>query len=282
MATVAAPQREKYVPSGRVFWPLFLLSLGALAVLTLILGALLGISVHLLYMVIASPALAGVALGGAAMLLLRASHCRSPLLAAFTVGALGAVLYLWQFPAEFTYQVGPVALLHPESWPSYVLMQVNNWQIGDPGQANQGNPWPVFNWILFTVELIITAAVAGGLAAAGTVGGYCEKCRKWMSKRMAVVGPNCATAVVEHLNAGTFEKLPDLPANAVPGAHALLEVEGCSHGGYDAAATFYLSAREVRGQGDSIKTTSLVQQVLLTPDEFLLLVERCPALAGKT
>jgi hypothetical protein len=273
--------RSKYQPSGRVAAGPLVLSAVALLPVALLMGALLAASGRVMYMMIASPAIAAAGVAGAGYLLMRMSHCRSPRLAGALLGCFGVVMYLFQFPAEAAIVAGPMALLRVDLWPVFLVEAVNNWQFGQPGQAG-GNAVPVFNWIFFAVEIFLAGLVAAAGGAWAATPCYCERCGKWMSKRVSLVQPGGAAAAVQGLLAGNLAELP--PIAAVRGGgedHGALEIEGCSHGGLDAEATFYLSAREVAGKGDSRTITALAQQSLLTPDEFVTLVEKCPSLAGQ-
>jgi len=277
MSVAIQLQRPTYKPSGR-FSPLLVLSAGVLLVVALICGFLLALSGMAMYMMIASPAIAAAALGGIGYFLLRASHCRSPALAALLMGGLGMVVYLFQFPAEVAIRETPIALLRVDLWPSFVVGLVNAWQIGH-GVGNAGAAVPVFNWIFFAVELFISAMIPGAMAAFAASPCYCERCRKWMTKKSAKVAPDSASLIVLALQEGNLAGLAPF-GPSITADHALLEVEGCSHGGQDAEATFYLTARESRGAGENVKLTTLAEKALLTPDEFITLVEKCPILAG--
>lgn len=272
--------RPKYEPSGRVSVLPFLLSAIVLLPVALIMGALLAATGRLLYLMIVSPAIAAGGVAAAGWLLMRMSHCRSPALAGWLLAGYGLLMYLFQFPVEAALQAGPIALLRVDLWPFFLVDIVNNWQFGKPGQAAAGNPVPVFNWIFFAVEIFVAAlvAVAGGAIAATPC--YCERCGKWMTKKTTQVQSGGAMAVVQGLLAGNLAELPVMSSGKTGEDQSVLEIEGCSHGGRDAEATFYLSAREVVGKGENQKITTLAQQSLLTPDEFLTLVEKCPGLAG--
>jgi hypothetical protein len=270
--------RPKYQPSGRVSLPWLLLSSIALFFVALIMGALLAATGRLFYIMIASPAIAAAGLAAAGYFLLRVSHCRSPALGALLLGSLGVVVYLFQFIAELAFFVGPVAFLRPDFWPMAIAESVNNWAIGKPGQ-NNANPVPIFNWIFFAVELFISGAIGVGAGVVAASPCYCERCRKWMSKKLTQVEAGGAAAVVQALASGTLAEMKPVGWNFV-NDHATLQVEGCSHGGLDHEATFYLTACEVRGEGDNKQITTLAQNVLLTPEEFVLLIEKCPRLAA--
>jgi hypothetical protein len=280
MSAVMVLDRPKYRPSGKVAVIPFLVSALALFPVALLMGALLSLSGQLLYIVIGSPVIAAGAVAGAGYLLMRASHCRSPVLAGWMLAGMGIVMYLFQFPTDVAIHFGPQVFLHPEIWPRIMVGTVNNWQFGQPGQGAAGNPVPVFNWIFFCVEMFVSALVAAVGAVAATPG-YCERCGKWMTKKSVLVEPGGAQSVVQALITGNLGELNPIGPHIPNSDHGAFDIEGCSHSGHDAEATFYVSAREVRGKGDKQTIATLAQQSLLTPDEFLLLVEKCPSLAGK-
>lgn len=280
MAADMILDRPKYEPSGRVSIPPFVLSAIVLLPVALIMGALLSASGRLLYIMIASPAIAAGGVAAAGYLLMRVSHCRSPRLAGAWLACFGIIMYLFQFPVDVAITAGPMALLRVDLWPWFMVEIVNNWQFGQPGQAAAGNPVPFFNWLFFAVELFLSALVAAAGGALAATPCYCERCGKWMTKKTTQVQSGGALAVVQGLLAGNLAELPPIGPGKTGTDHAALEIEGCSHGGLDAEATFYLSAREVVGKGENQKITPLAQQSLLTPEEFLALVEKCPGLAG--
>jgi len=277
-APIVKLDRPKYQPSGRIFVPGFLLSAMVMFVVALIMGALLAASGHLFYLMIVSPLVAAAVMALPGYFLLRASHCRSAALGALLLGSLGIVVYLFQFPVEQIRFDGPLILLRVDLWPLVIMHMVNNWQIGEVGQ-NNANPVPVFNWIFFAVELFLCALIPGLIGGTVAAAGYCERCGKWMTKKNAQVEPGAAVDAVQAIAIGKLDGLQPISGNKAGPDHATFTIEGCSHRGADHEATFYLTAAEVRGQGDKMQVTSLAQQALLTPDEFVLLIEKCPQLA---
>lgn len=256
MATVMVLDRPKYEPSGRVSVAPFLLSAAVLLPVALLMGAILSGTGRLLYIMIASPAIAAGAVAAAGYLMMRVSHCRSPRLAGAWLACFGVMMYLFQFPVDAAISAGPMALLRVDLWPWFVVEIVNNWQFGQPGQAAAGNPVPFFNWLFFAVELFIAALVAAAGGALAATPCYCERCGKWMTKKSTQLQTGGALAVVQGLLAGNLAELPAIGSGKGGEDHATLEIEGCSHSGLDAEATFYLSAREVVGKGENQKITS--------------------------
>lgn len=280
MSEAVALERPKYEPSGCVSIAPFLLSAVALLPVALIMGALLAGSGRLLYLMIVSPAIAAGGVAAAGWLLMRLSHCRNVLLAGGLLACLGVVMYLFQFPADVSFDAGPLALVRVDLWPEWIITIVNAWQFGKPGQAAAGNPIPVFNWIFFVIELGVAALVAAAGGALAATPCYCERCGKWMTQKSVHVQPGGAAQVVQGLISGKLEAIEGIGPGTTKEDHGTLMIEGCSHGGHDAEATFFLTASEIAGKGDNQSTTTLTNQALLTPQEFLVLVEKCPSLAG--
>jgi hypothetical protein len=281
MGIATLPNRPKYQPSGRVALPQAVLSAMVLFPIALLCGVLLAGTGQFFYLMLVSPAVATALVALPGYYLMRFSHCRSPAFAGALLGGLGVVVYLFQFPVELSFHFGPQAFLRPDAWLTYMVAAVNNWQIGDAGGQNNGNAVPVFNWVFFVVELGVSAIIPGAAGALAASSCYCERCGKWMTKKTRSLPAGTAVAVVQALGDGKLADLqvPTIQAGGA-GNQSSFDVEGCSHGGLDHEATFYLTAREVQGAGDKMKVTALLQNALLTPDEFLQLIERCPTLAG--
>jgi hypothetical protein len=109
---------------------------------------------------------------------------------------------------------------------------------------------------------------------------YCEPCGKWMSTKATVVPAGSANVVADALSSGQLEaiEVQEEITSGLPAAYSRIEVVGCTHGGQDQAATFFLTAAEVVSQGDKSKAHVLLNRVALTPEEFLTLAEKCPGL----
>jgi hypothetical protein len=278
----AATEREVFRPSGK-FSPL-----GLAWALPVLLVAALALAFGLAWLeytpfslLILVPALAGMVLGWIGLRILRAAHCRSRTLGWLIGLAFGALMYLGSFQATVIIENGPMAIPHLEVWPAAIVFKVNNWVIGRPGAQQQGQPVPVINWILFAAELGIASALSGYAMAEVASRGYCERCEKWMSTKTVDLAANEAAKVAHAIGANSFPELEPLrsrTANAQE--YSQLEVEGCLHGGSGDDANFFLTAREGVYDKDrkKVELHDVVKQLQLTPDELLMLAEKCPAL----
>jgi hypothetical protein len=275
-------EREVFRPSGKFSLLGLAWAVPLLVAITIALSfgmALLGYTPFSLLLVV--PGTAGALLGWIGLKLLRQAHCRSRGVSWLLGFSLGALMYLGHFQAAFVLEAGPAAIPHLEVWPQVVAFQVNNWVIGKPGAQQNGNPVPVINWGLFAIELGLASFFSGMFMGEAPARGYCERCNKWMSTKQVKLATKEAARVVYAIGSNTFEELSPLAA-CEPKAqeYALLEVEGCLHGGDGSDANFYLTAKEGVFNKDKKQTEmhDVIKQLQLTPDELLLLAEKCPGL----
>lgn len=279
--------RQAFQASGRVDWLKFLVItppaagfIAFLAALILAFFAWVGFSLAVIM-----PAVAGCGAGLAMYGVIRLTHCRSWGLAFFTGLVVGTVVYLYSFQlsaALFARQ--PLGAIFVWLLPDIIIETVNNWTFGKPGQANNAQPSPVFNWIMFAFEWICCAGAAAVFAGSAATAGYCERCQRWMTTKEVKTIPGAAQAVAMALadHSKTHElisALPEVTTAPTNADHASFQLEGCTHNGAFDEANFFLTANEVAGSGENQKTVTVLQKVALTPDEFALLATKIPAFA---
>jgi hypothetical protein len=163
--------------------------------------------------------------------------------------------------------------------PRFIAFNVNNQVLVDKRRA-ANNPSPLLNWFLFAAELAACSVMVGVAAAHASRKPYCERCGKWMSSKAVNLHGGGASIIVRALVGGTLDRMnaQEQVHSPLPPAFSRIEVVGCTHGGQDQAATFYLTATETISEGKELKITKLLEEIALTPDEFLTLAEKCPGL----
>ena len=231
------------------------------------------------YFIVVTPVVLALPLAGFAYLAAQWARIRNPNLACALAAALGLIMYLGRYYALMIFLGGPRVAARIDVLPRFVAFNVNNQVLlNDKGGAN--NPSPLMNWFLFAAELVACSAMVGVAAAHASRKPYCEQCGKWMSSKAANLRSGGASIVVRALDAGTLDRMDpqEQVQGALPPAFSRIEVVGCTHGGQDQAATFYLTASETVREGEKTTITKLLDEVALTPDEFLTLAEKCPGL----
>jgi hypothetical protein len=232
------------------------------------------------YFVVITPALLALPLPLVAYIGADWAQFRSPYVGAVLGALLGIVFYVGRYYVLFIYLAGPAVAPRIDVLPRFVAFCVNNQVVEHDGPAIRNRQSPVVNWLMFTLELGICAAMPASVWYTSSLRPFCERCRKWMSTKNTVVPAGSAHAVADALRSGQLSSLEVLEeiAGGFPPLFSRIQVVGCTHDGHDNEATFLLSAAEVLGQGDKDKANVILNRAALTPDEFLTLAEKCPGL----
>lgn len=273
--------RACYRPSGRFHLVRTFLLLAAGIVLALFLAALLAIAgENGLYFLIITPVVLALPLPALAYSGSRWARFRSRYLGAVLGVMLGCLFYVGRYYLLLVYLAGPAMAPHIEVLPRFIAFCVNNQVVLNDGPAIANKQSAAMNWLLFATELSLCSAMPAAAWYAASLKPFCERCGTWMSVKNTVVPAGSAHSLADALNAGDLDSLEAAPEieGGLPSLFSRIQIVGCTHGGEDQAATFFLAASEVHFEGDKSTDKVVLHRVALSPEEFLTVAEKFPGL----
>jgi len=277
---IAEMNRATFEQTGIVDWrrlPLGLLfQLGPVLLLGGLLGALAWVGYYIVILMPIISVIIPALLSAAIANWMRWRELR----VAGTVGfVLGVIAYLSQY-----YLVVAVVGLLAGAWdapfrldlvPPLIWNTMNTMTIGDdPPNATR-------NWAFLIGESAIVGAAFALAHVEAAKALYCPVCGAGLKKKSSILPPYFATALAEGVHNKDLTDLPqDESGGEIEGdAWSNVEVLYCFHGQTGAEPVFYMTLNETRFEdGVGFKSTVL-DKVLLSADEMVLIGEKCPGLA---
>lgn len=267
-------------------------------------GAIIGVSVIMTvlfevgwYLIVFVPLFAAMAVAGAIVLLVDRGHWRNPWLAALTGFLAGATAYVAYFYIDMIWQVGDVsAAVRPDVFIDFLqfrmasdLPETFGFGYGPPssGPREPTGVQPIFNWVLFWIELAFLALIPATTAWMRSNRAYCERCRQWMHQSTVGFHESAASAIQSLVESGDFRRIGAMPQAAlVQGQPAtLVMVSHCDIGKENVGdCPVYLSVKRARDggapPGNAARTTkgSAIRERRLSRTEVAELYSLFPGL----
>jgi hypothetical protein len=285
MPITPPPDRAVYRNSGHVR-PISLVW-GAVtgSLLSLIVsGAMMVVGVLGFYLIALVPMLAGMAVGGLAMLVVYQSHCRNWKLAGVLGFGMGVLAYLGYYHLDMLRHAGYENWYRIDATPSYIQLRWANDVVGKVGRGG-GAPNFELNAILWVLECAAMGIFGAILAMRAGGKPYAESARCWMHKCTFECPPGSSVAIAQALASRTHAELEGAMVDLVSNEDGFnrCELWACpAHLDPDRQEPVFLSMTE-HGPANKDGNRNEVQAIVhwqLDPGEVAIAVDAFPRELG--
>jgi hypothetical protein len=277
--------RSQFQPSGQVDWVRFLLFLPIPGLLVVLLLAFIAASVEQwVWLPIIFAITMSIAAAVATACLVTGAHCRSLLIASLSGIAIGGGMYFEQFLMNEAYRKQDWTMAaRIDQLPRVVSEIVTERKFPLGKRRRNMVKMPVLNWIIMPIELLVITSISAWAGYTSANSGYCERCRRWMTKKTvhasAGSGPQVRAALEADSPVDAIVELPEFGSAGDESSRSDYELEGCTHNGDFDKANFYLSITEHVTEGESDKEEKILTQTEITGEEFALLATKIKGFA---
>ena len=261
--------RSTYTSSGRVSW----VRMAFFAVPTLAVALAMALCLYLafawnFYYYIFVPAVAALPVAGFAYLTVGGGHCRNKAVAGMFGLLVAAVLFLGHFYFHMVDvladEIGLEAFIRVDFLPKFINFRMAT-DVALENGREQGQS-TVGNWVWFAIDFLIVIAIVVVISMVRAGRAYCEACHRWMRRLTVNVSSKDGAAVLQALQPGKLETLPDIRPleGKLEPPHASLTLGWCPNSSRQPEpCPVYLSVKEA---GECSRT--LLDQAEVTGDEI--------------
>jgi hypothetical protein len=166
------------------------------------------------YYVIIVPALCGLAVAGMAVLAVARGHCRNRAVALFTGVLLAIVLYIGSYYIGMIHQLGPRTATRMDVLVQYIRLRMatdversSTSPADDEDRPRRHRGSEGSNWVRFGIESVFVLGFVTVAAYRRSQKGYCERCKRWLTRETSPFEPGQAPGLIESLQLGSARAL---------------------------------------------------------------------------